>query len=214
VGGNRAGRPSAYELTRRKTRIFDIASAMFAARGYSDTTILDIADEAGVAPLTVRMHFGEKPELFRKILLEPSGDVFALMPLGTGADLRGSLVNVAHQLIAALSSDQFVARLRLAIAEGLRFPEISNHAGSALVRPLHDGLREMFGELAARGLIADGDHKASAELFLNIFLGGAVLATFFGYGDPFCDEVIERQIELFLEGRFRRSGHRIGPRSR
>jgi AcrR family transcriptional regulator len=200
---NRAGRPSAYELARRKTRILEIASAMFAARGFTDTTILDIANKAGVASRTVKQHFGEKEDLFLKVVLAANGNTFALAPADTSADLRMSLISSAGQIIRIFSAPKSVAQVRLMIAEGARFPEMNSEISSVLLRPLAHDLCEVFRGLAARGLIPDSDHEASAELFLDLFIGSALLMTFFGYGDAASVREIERRIDLFLNGRFR-----------
>ncbi|MFT3968301.1 MAG: TetR family transcriptional regulator [Sphingobium sp.] len=46
-----------------------VAQKAFATRGYSQTSIRDIAGEAGVAPSLLMRHFGSKPLLFREALL-------------------------------------------------------------------------------------------------------------------------------------------------
>jgi AcrR family transcriptional regulator len=57
--------PNRHERRRRRTRqaIQDAAFALFAERGYRDTTISAIAERADVAPRTVTVHFPAKEDL-------------------------------------------------------------------------------------------------------------------------------------------------------
>ena len=60
-----AERVDRQELRKRRTRqaIQTAALALFAERGYRETTITDIAERADVAPRTVTVHFPTKEEL-------------------------------------------------------------------------------------------------------------------------------------------------------
>src|SRR5688572_8256223 len=49
-------------------RLVAAASALFVSRGYTATTLADVADEAGLAPRTLYLHFATKAELLRRCI--------------------------------------------------------------------------------------------------------------------------------------------------
>lgn len=56
--------------TDTRTRILEVASRHFRERGYSDTSMQEIADELGVTKAALYYHFGSKVEILRA-LVEP-----------------------------------------------------------------------------------------------------------------------------------------------
>jgi AcrR family transcriptional regulator len=71
-GGTIAGAPKEdgrrQRSQRTRARIVDVATKMFVARGYNETTVEDIAGRAGVVPQTVYTAFGTKPKLLAAVL--------------------------------------------------------------------------------------------------------------------------------------------------
>jgi AcrR family transcriptional regulator len=53
----------------KKRRIIDAAQTLFTGRGYSQTSIKDVAKFAGVSPALVILHFETKKDLFRETLI-------------------------------------------------------------------------------------------------------------------------------------------------
>lgn len=53
-----------------RQQIFDAAIALFAERGFSTTSVDDIAERAGIAKGSIYYHFGSKDQLFREMLDE------------------------------------------------------------------------------------------------------------------------------------------------
>jgi AcrR family transcriptional regulator len=53
----------------KKRRIIDAAQMLFTGRGYSQTSIKDVAKFAGVSPALVMLHFKTKKDLFRETLI-------------------------------------------------------------------------------------------------------------------------------------------------
>ncbi len=62
-GGNAAG-------SARRTQLLAIAAQMFATRGYTQTTVRDIADEAGILSGSLYHHFASKEAMLTEILRE------------------------------------------------------------------------------------------------------------------------------------------------
>jgi len=61
--GRHAARRAATEA-----RLITTASELFVERGYTDTTLADVADQAGLAARTLYLHFSTKAELLRRCI--------------------------------------------------------------------------------------------------------------------------------------------------
>jgi TetR/AcrR family transcriptional repressor of mexJK operon len=199
----RAGRPTAHQLELRKLRIVEVASAMFGARGYAETAILDIAREAGVATRTVSEHFGDKEQLFRTVIALGSPHLFEPLSIDESSDARTSLIAYARNLHAMILTKRVLGHARLIIAESARFPEMMSQAGINVFQRMIADISELFRGLATRRLIPATDFEESAELFLDIIIGGRVLMTICGpLKTANSEEEIERRVDLFLKGWF------------
>jgi len=177
---------------------------MFIERGYAETTLLDIAKEAAVATRTLTQHFGDKEDLFRKVMFIGNPDAFEPQEVDETADLRSSLIKGGRHVCGMTMTERSMAQMRLMIAESTRFPEMIGDAATALYRQFLKEISILFRELAARGLIPDADHDESAELFLDLLVGSRMIMTFFGWGNASNKEgEIERRVDLFIGGRFR-----------
>ena len=94
-------------------RIESAARRLFASRGYSGTSMADIANAAGVSKATVFHHYRSKRALYEALL----GDAFAgfreqVIPLlDTGRDLQASLRDFAAAHVDRLTRMQGTVRL-------------------------------------------------------------------------------------------------------
>lgn len=59
----------------RREELLGIAARLFATEGYSQTTVRDIADEAGILSGSLYHHFDSKETMLREILKEFMGDL-------------------------------------------------------------------------------------------------------------------------------------------
>jgi AcrR family transcriptional regulator len=57
----------------RRRQLLDVAMAQFAAEGYHDTSMNDVAEAAGVTKPVLYQHFASKRELFLELLREVGG---------------------------------------------------------------------------------------------------------------------------------------------
>jgi AcrR family transcriptional regulator len=117
------------------------ALRLFVERGYDDTTVNDVAEAAGVSPMTVYRHFPTKEDL---VLIDQNGSLVAERMAATPAGqplvrrIGSALVDSARTLTAG--DDRFLlARLRLMISTpALRARHLDNHY--VLQQAIVDGL--------------------------------------------------------------------------
>jgi AcrR family transcriptional regulator len=123
---------------RRRQEIAAVAQRVFLERGFSDTTMQAIAEQAGASKETLYRHFGSKEELFAEIIRSRS----AMIAGELDTDLRGSdkscdvLSDLGMKILRALFSADAMALYRLVIAEVPRSPELGNiyyEQGCALI---------------------------------------------------------------------------------
>ncbi|MFC4595698.1 TetR/AcrR family transcriptional regulator [Sphingobium tyrosinilyticum] len=68
-GTVKAGRPTLEEIERRKARALEVATDLFVSKGYAATSFIEIAAISGVASGTLYHHFGDKEQMFRRVVL-------------------------------------------------------------------------------------------------------------------------------------------------
>ena len=96
-----------------RERILDSALKLFRDKGFDDTTMRDIAAEAGVATGAAYYYFRSKEELVMAFYVRTADEARELWPdvIGTGRDLRKRL-----RAIIDLKFDQFAKHRRLLVA--------------------------------------------------------------------------------------------------
>lgn len=200
---NRAGRPTADELERRKLRVMQVATDMFVGRGYAATTLLDIAKKAGVATRTLYQHFGDKEAIFREVIFARDTAVVEPPAVEDDDDLVSVLMKVARYSFEVALRPRSIELMRLMIAESARFPELMSKVTNTIFARFKANVANVFRELARRGLIPQGDHDESAELFVDLMLGNRTVMIYFGWmsARPTEDDVAVK-VDLFIKGRF------------
>ncbi|MBG0817910.1 TetR/AcrR family transcriptional regulator [Planomonospora sp. ID82291] len=160
---------------RKHAQILQAATAAFLRHGYAGTSMDEVAASAAVSKQTIYKHFGDKEQLFTRIVLDTTGQVDALVRLVTRTlagteDLDRDLAELAHRFIAALMHPELLALRRLVIAEAERFPDV----GAAWYRQGFErvlaALADCFERLAGRGLLSVDDPALAADHFVGLLL--------------------------------------------
>jgi AcrR family transcriptional regulator len=191
-------------LERRKARAMEVATELFIERGYSATTIVDIADQAGIATRTLYQHFGDKESIFREVIFARGVTANLERPhLEEGDTLFSALRRTCDYCYAVTTQEKAMGLMRLMIAEGPRFPEfISSVAASVFARFLGD-IEKAFIALEGAGLIPHGDHARSAELFQDMAQGSHPIMVYTNWNTTLPDASdLDERVELFILGRF------------
>lgn len=120
------GRPTREEGEALRKSILDAALAAFIARGFEAASMEGIARSANVAKITLYRHFETKEQLFVEVARRAQLGVRER--LGTIADTGAPMEDVLRQIISKLydsyTHPDYLAVMRLVIAEAGRFPKL------------------------------------------------------------------------------------------
>ncbi|MGZ8796325.1 MAG: TetR family transcriptional regulator [Thermoanaerobaculia bacterium] len=106
-------KPATVKAEETRERILDSALKLFRDRGFDDTTMRDIAAEAGVATGAAYYYFRSKEDLVMAFYVRTADEARQLWPdvIGTGRNLHKRL-----RAIIDLKFDQFAKHRRLLVA--------------------------------------------------------------------------------------------------
>jgi TetR/AcrR family transcriptional regulator, mexJK operon transcriptional repressor len=200
----KAGRPTVNELERRKLKVMQVATSLFVRNGYSATSLVDIAKDAGVATRTVYQHFGDKEAMFRHVMF--ARETAAVLPPPT-VQSDDSVVDVmqraANYILEVSLRPTTVDLMRLTIAESRRFPELTKKLTDATYSRFRANVKGIFDELMRRGVVEDSDTALSAAMFVDLILGTTPLLVYAGWQSPPPRySQLTQKIDLFIRGRF------------
>ncbi len=201
---NQAGRPTASELERRKERVIEVATELFVERGFAATSLVDIARDAGVATRTLYQHFGDKEAIFREVIFARDAEA-ALQPpkLESGDTLYGALLKASDYAYAITYRERSIGLMRLMIAESNRFPEFMQSVAKSIFSHFRGNIKNLLESLASEGLVPQGDHARSAELFSDLVLGSHPIMTYTNWDAALPDRKdVDERLEMFIMGRF------------
>lgn len=204
------GRPSHHEAERRLKRLLDIARQHFLAAGYRETSLDNIAREAGIAKKTLYHHFGSKAGLFSAILEALRETWIAEL---RNVVLKSDQPQIVLESVALHTLDvgtraEMISLHRLVVAEAHRFPEIvrGNYENGAPrgMEPLANYLRNAV----ATDTLALNDVPLAAEQFTYLVLGGIRTRLLLGAARrPNLTErrrIAEQAVRIFLAGSLKR----------
>lgn len=134
--------------------IRDAASSLFLERGYTKTTMDDIAAVAGVSKQTVYTHYADKEQLFTELVLTNSTRVDAFLEEIRAALQEGTAAEIlalARRYVEFVVRPEVVQLRRLLIGEATRFPELARAYHERVPERVVAALAERFGDLGKRG---------------------------------------------------------------
>ena len=198
---NRAGRPTQDELQRRKSKIMQVAEALFIRHGFAATTIVEIASGAGVATRTVYEHFGDKEAIFRSVALAgQKANVFPPPMIDESSTLNEVIMALAKYAFEVAYRPGAVDNRCLLVGESKRFPELAKHIFELGYEKFRSNIKWTFDELVAGGVFTDSDTGTSAEIFIDLILGAGAMYVVAGWEAPNAD--ISEKVDLFIRGRW------------
>lgn len=165
-----------------RERILDAAQKLFLQQGYLATSTDALMMEAGIASKeTLYRYYASKEELFSAVLgrLTVEQDDFAekIAALAAPTDLqelRQSLTEFAREVLVRMSQPEYLALLRITLAETPRFPQLGSVFVSAVPQRGIALVTTLLEEAQASKIIAASDSEAVARMLLGGLLTYAI----------------------------------------
>jgi TetR/AcrR family transcriptional repressor of mexJK operon len=194
------------DVALRRSRIIDVASRMFFADGFSETTLEAIGREAGFTKRTIYDLIGDKNALFRAACdtLRLLGPHFELSIPVAGQSVRDVLKHMARQLINHSLDKDLIASERAIMLETKRYPEIVSEVVAQGKITLVETVAAIFDRLAEQGMIAPVDAHLSADIFYDVAVGARGFRAALGHPDePLSEEELDMRMAMFETGYLR-----------
>jgi TetR/AcrR family transcriptional regulator, cholesterol catabolism regulator len=161
--------PPATKSERTRQGVLDAAAHLFASKGYADTSMSDIAAEAGIKAGSVYYHFASKDELVYEVLRFGVTHSFEhtraeVERLGTGASASVQLRVAIHAHLESLHSLGDYASAGLGIVE--QAPRAIRKKQYANQRHYGDYWHRLLERAQAESTLPSGIDLLSVRLFL------------------------------------------------
>ena len=157
----------------RQEEILAAAFEVFAAHGYEAARIDDVARQAGIAKGTIYLYFPDKEHLFRAMvrsLVQKRFDAIAGSFQGTAEQLLRELLSRMYSQV--VKNEKVRSILRLLIAEGGRFPQLTEIYHREIIAPGMKAVRQ-----GLRQGIASGEFRKTAAVeFPQLLAAPGILA--------------------------------------
>jgi AcrR family transcriptional regulator len=151
-------------LTRERA-ILDAALTVFAAHGYSGTSMDAVASQAGVTKPTLYSYFPSKEALFQAMLLAKRDLMLDVFDHPSG-DMVADLFRFSHAYADTVMRPDMLSLARLIIGEVTRFPEIGRaYQASGPDQLLHGIMRYLETQRASGRLAFDDAELAAQDLW-------------------------------------------------
>jgi AcrR family transcriptional regulator len=161
----------------RRCEVAEVAQRIFLERGYSQTTMQSIAEEAGASKETLYRHFGSKEGLFTEIVRVKSAEIAVRLEeeITLNATPDEVLTHVGTSLLTTLTRDDVLSFYGWIVAETPRAPELGRifyELGPAMVRAK---LKTYLERATEQKVLCCDNPVLATKLFLGSILGDVQL---------------------------------------
>jgi AcrR family transcriptional regulator len=188
------------EYTPKQEMILQGAVRVFLQLGYAGTSMDRVASEAGVSKQTIYSNFQDKEGLFTALMERMTIRRFQSI-LGMEI-LQGEpeilLRQLAEGFFNEIADEEYVALLRLIIAESVRFPELAKLYGQTVIQKGRRLMTDFFKQHPELDL---GDTEAIAHIFMGSLVSYVLSQEIFYGKESFPlerDRVITSLLKLML----------------
>ena len=201
------------ELTPRarakRDQIREGAQRVFLERGFAGTSTDAIASEAGVSKQTLYVYYASKEDLLVDVMRhlihdDPQNRLPGMEgeALETPDEVRRVLSFLAQRLIANLMQPDYLALIRVVIAETPRLPQLGSLFRSALPERVLANVSAILEGAQQSEAIEAVDREAASRMFVGALLTYAIyngLLVGDGLPQPPASERIEAVVDLFMK---------------
>jgi TetR/AcrR family transcriptional regulator of autoinduction and epiphytic fitness len=190
----------------KRDAILSAASLVFIKHGYEGTSMDLVAQAAGAARRTLYNQFPEgKQELFRAVA-ERMWRAFPVMDIATEeaalADPEAGLRRIGYAITNFWAPPLAIAFLRMVIAEGPRFPDLTRSFFEVGKTPALSAVRNYIAELGRRGVLKITNAELSSRQFIGLIEETVLWVRVMGDEKQLTtqenEEVVEQAVAIFL----------------
>ncbi|PVE22628.1 hypothetical protein DC522_20125 [Microvirga sp. KLBC 81] len=161
---------------RKKRQILDGARQIFLLNGYAETSMEEIAVQAGVSKGTLYNHFDNKDDLFKSLIDAEASRIARKLPSPNLEDPNSAsaLMPIGIAILQVMEAPTTVSTLRLVIGSLGRFPRLGEEFLTRSLGKTVEWIAEYLGTHGAASGIQIQDSYAAAEQFTRWCLAHAV----------------------------------------
>jgi len=196
--------PAARVLLSR-ARVLKAATALFAAKGFHETSTREVARKARVNEITIFRHFKNKQELYLQVLNSKLGMMVpeSLIPmLRSSSDSEEIFLSLAEHLQKLLDP----VFLRLVFYAALEKPELLKKSYTPRLTSFHEILGEYMQERVERGVLRNVDPSLMGRALVGIFAYQQILSQLLGLDDSSHSKLLNASksyVDIWLHGTIR-----------
>jgi TetR/AcrR family transcriptional regulator, mexJK operon transcriptional repressor len=187
----------------KRDQIRTAAQKMFLENGFAASSMDAIASEAGVSKQTLYSYYPGKDDLLtdvlRQLIQNFSHDLFigSLAPQNR-SELQKVLVHLAQTIVASLMQPNYLALVRIIIAETPRFPHLGSLFRSTVPEQILNCVCDLLEQSRQQGIVRFGENYAAARMFVGPVLTFILLDGLF-IGDRLPEQPSSNQIEEIVD---------------
>ncbi|OKH37112.1 TetR family transcriptional regulator [[Phormidium ambiguum] IAM M-71] len=159
-------------INNKQEQILQGAMRIFLHHGYATTSMDRVAAEAGVSKQTIYSHFQDKERLFKALIervtirrlqaeYQSESELFQGEPVAV-------LSKLANSILRRMEDPEYIAFIRLVIAESGRFPELAQLYSNTVVQY---GYRNLTAYFQSHPELNIPDSEASTRIFMGTIVG-------------------------------------------
>ena len=185
-------------------RILDSVEKLFVEKGYTDTSINDIAEDADFGRTSIYQYFSGKEEMYLRVL-ERYTDLLTqrLMAVVATAETAPNKVRAFLEILRQFIKEKpaffelyFIQRHQVEP----RLPDELRAQLNAKRRMLENVFRNFYQEGIKKGEVRDISFKDASNLFFAQIMGMMLLHQYYGEEfDVTLDEHLDKSLQLYLE---------------
>ncbi|WP_199621253.1 TetR/AcrR family transcriptional regulator [Paenibacillus alkalitolerans] len=160
----------------KQAQIRSAAERLFLHNGFAATSMDAITAEAGVSKQTVYSYYPSKEDLMvdvlKQLIQSLTENLFSIgnNPLNSREELQQVLNNLALQFISALMQSNYLALVRVIIAESSRFPQLGSLFRSTVPDQVMNSVSAILEQAKMNGLINVVDVHTAVRMFVGPLL--------------------------------------------
>ena len=199
------GRLSAKETEELPDRLLDAALGLFTTNGFGQTTMEQIARQAGASTKTIYSRYPNKMEILmavmRRLVERTVAGHAAVMPRAEDTEPRRFLVGFCLQIGKTIAGDG-AALTRLVFSEAMRFPEFRRLHEATIGRGVAT-LKAALQHWHSQGLLpqlTDAEESASLLLSMAVDRTRVLVAVGLMQSPEDIEAQVKFAVDLFLRG--------------